>query len=693
MKNLFKVFGVIALAAVIGFSFIACDEGTGDDDNDDGITPVNETVILTMTFNENKWQDESGTWHGWMETGNENWCRWDNHYEGANTKTLDSSKAYVLTCTFTSNVDLDSLGVQYIKEDGWVNVSGYTNLMINTFSIPKNTRYYVRVPLFPDSNVSDFLYFMINNRDNNIAPVLSFTQFLIEPATKDNSGTAAQWTVSGKNIKVTDAKRTFAETLSSYNGKNNVFHIKPKYNASTYDHFVMEYDELVSSYGGQTIGISMSMDVCVMKPSRIAWQINSREPYYPVIVGNIEEYFFLPANEWTRITGTNIITIPTSSGGSENIGDKLYLSGMQINGAEAYFANATFTINTNPGADVEPSVEDFEDDEPQIVTDNNPYRRTARVGGTITINKPSSLPSGSVTWTLNSADNTIAQILSSNDTSCSVKGLGVGTARITVTAGGQSVIVYIYISPNQDSYTLPSGDVKTFTTWTWDNGVNIIRPDTNLPTGVTYYYEPTTQLAWYWQNTYGGIDFLAYYVDPANSNRRGWVKTTFSFGGWRYDLNDQNGRMQNGVQTNGNIKLELIPEFVYDKGVPYLQIKHKLTNTGSSRVTNQKFGASADIMLFDNDSAPLKYMQYGALMTNALTNPTIKFRLVCQNVQGVDNVSTLWMGRYGSERSYVYVDKREDVTNMDSAMNFSYRNIDLNAGESKYFVVRFTQIQ
>jgi len=151
--------------------------------------------------------------------------------------------------------------------------------------------------------------------------------------------------------------------------------------------------------------------------------------------------------------------------------------------------------------------------------------------------------------------------------------------------------------------------------------------------------------------------------------------------------------MTNGVQTNGNIRLELIPEFVYDKGIPYLQITHKLTNTGSTKVTNQKFGASADIMLFDNDYAPLTYLSYGALMTNAATSPTIKFRLVCQNVTGVDNVSTLWMGRYGSELANIYVDKRENVTGVDSAMNFSYRNIDLNASQSKTFVVRFTQIQ
>lgn len=157
--------------------------------------------------------------------------------------------------------------------------------------------------------------------------------------------------------------------------------------------------------------------------------------------------------------------------------------------------------------------------------------------------------------------------------------------------------------------------------------------------------------------------------------------------------------MTNGVQTDGNVKLELTPEFVYDNGIPYLEIRHKLTNTGLTPLTGQKFGASADIMIYGNDQAPLTYLQYGALMTDQTSSgsitylPKIKFRLVCQNVQGVDNVSTLWMGTYGSERRYVYEDRRQDVTGRDSAMNFSYQNINLNPGESKTFVVRYTQVQ
>jgi hypothetical protein len=195
---------------------------------------------------------------------------------------------------------------------------------------------------------------------------------------------------------------------------------------------------------------------------------------------------------------------------------------------------------------------------------------------------------------------------------------------------------------------------------------------------------------------------LAYYVDPTVINRRGWVRTTFGFGGWFYYLNDVTNAMTNGVQVNGDVKLELEPEFVYDNGVPYLQITHKLTNNGSTRLINQKFGASADVMIYGNDRAPLTYLPYGVLMTDEYTTyggvqyyPTIKFRLICQELGGVDNASTLWLGGWesGRHRNYVYTDQRENITDIDSALCFSYQDIELNPGETKTFVVRFTQVQ
>ena len=270
----------------------------------------------------------------------------------------------------------------------------------------------------------------------------------------------------------------------------------------------------------------------------------------------------------------------------------------------------------------------------------------------------------------------------------------------------------IAVAPSQALYTLPAGSVRRlgenefYEAWWNSNQPDYPPSDIN-----NFTSEPTYQLAWNWRNPnqyFGasgancGFDIIAYFVDPAVPNRRGWVRNTYGFGGWHYDLNGNTNNMYDGVQTEGDVKLELKPEFIYDNGVPYLQVTHILTNTGSARLSGQKFGASADIMIIGQDDAPLSYLDYGALMTNENTYgqihylPTMKFRLICQNMQGIDNVNTMWFGSYGGERNHVYEDERTSITaqqGIDTALNFSYQDIDLNPGQSKSFVVRFTQVQ
>jgi len=366
-----------------------------------------------------------------------------------------------------------------------------------------------------------------------------------------------------------------------------------------------------------------------------------------------------------------------------------------------------------------PSVSDYYSLEPQMA--ENPHRAVARTGGTTTIGIPSSIRSASragnetATFAIHEGDEGIAEIVSQNGTTCQIRGLQLGSARIIVTVDGRSATVIIAVTPSESLYTLPAASVKklgnsTFYNAWWNND----KPD-YLPSDVDdYTSEPTYQLAWNWRNPTGtgssfgasspncGIDILAYYVDPEVENNRGWVRTTYGFGGWHYDLNGTTSKMTNGVQVNGDVKLELIPEFIYDNGVPYLQITHKLTNTGSTQLTEQKFGASADVMIYGNDHAPLIYLRYGALMTDETMSgginylAKIKYRLVCQNLQGVDDVSTLWLGRYPGERSHVYEDQRESITSSnstDTALNFSYQNITLDPGQSKTYVIRFTQVQ
>ena len=375
------------------------------------------------------------------------------------------------------------------------------------------------------------------------------------------------------------------------------------------------------------------------------------------------------------------------------------------------------------------SVDYYSSQEPDMAP--NPSRGTVRAGGTSQIGIPDYLLSGMfpsisrasayAEFEVYSEDSDIAEIVSQNGSTCQIRGLKLGSARIKVTVGSESATMIIAVSPSDPMYTLPAGQVKSLGTstfyeawWTSD------QPSTDgLPNDYEdYHSEPTYSLAWIWRNRNdpienfhaaglsgydSGIDMMAYYVDPLVPDRRGWVMTTYKWGGWHYDLNGVNQKMNDGFQEDSNVKLQLVPEFVYDNGVPYLQITHQLTNKTGSTLTGQKFGASADVMINDMDEAPVSALPYGALMTNEVKYgsihylPTLKYRLVCQGIPGIiDNVTTMWIGEYGDELANIYTNHRVNISFdhlYDSALAFSYQNITLAAYETKEFVIRFTQVQ
>jgi hypothetical protein len=152
--------------------------------------------------------------------------------------------------------------------------------------------------------------------------------------------------------------------------------------------------------------------------------------------------------------------------------------------------------------------------------------------------------------------------------------------------------------------------------------------------------------------------------------------------------------MVDGYQKDkfNGVDLTVKPEFVYENGVPYLQLKHILYNPNNSAITGQKFGASADVMIHRNDNAPLVLEDYGAYMADSESDPSLELMFVCQKGNGIDPVNTLWMGTFNSglHMENIYNDKRLNIKDVDTAIGFSYQNIDLAPGESKEFIVRFT---
>jgi hypothetical protein len=276
-------------------------------------------------------------------------------------------------------------------------------------------------------------------------------------------------------------------------------------------------------------------------------------------------------------------------------------------------------------------------------------------------------------------------LTASVDSKGAVTGLKIGSGYISI---NETEYISIAVVPSESFYQVPESEEA------------LLPPNSKTSHGSTenlteYRTEPTFRLAYRFANkgehhgasgSNGGIDILGRGQDYV------WLWTTYYQGGWFYDLNGVKREMIDGYQKDARngVELTVKPEFVYGNGVPYLQLRHILRNPSNAALTGQKFGASADVMTHRNDNAPLTHTDYGAYMTDSPANPSLELMLICESGDGIDPVDTLWLGTYSSHLENIYTDRRPGVSGVDSAIGFSYQNIDLAPGETKEFIVRFT---
>jgi hypothetical protein len=268
-----------------------------------------------------------------------------------------------------------------------------------------------------------------------------------------------------------------------------------------------------------------------------------------------------------------------------------------------------------------------------------------------------------------------------------ITGLAIGNAFVNI---NEAEYISIAVVPAEDFYVVPVEQAALLPPES--------RTGENSTGNITEYRtEPTFRLAYRFNNKgesrgasgrNGGIDILG------RGENYEWLWTTFCQGGWFYDLNGIKREMVDGYQKDntGGVELTVKPEFVYDRGIPYLQLRHIVHNTNNRAVTGQRFGASADVMIHRNDHASLEHKPYGAYMADSGTNPSLELMFVGESGEGIDPVDTLWLGTWnsGDHLNHIYDDRRNDISSVDSAIGFSYKNIDLGAGETKEFIVRFT---
>jgi hypothetical protein len=273
------------------------------------------------------------------------------------------------------------------------------------------------------------------------------------------------------------------------------------------------------------------------------------------------------------------------------------------------------------------------------------------------------------------------------DAGGNVSGLGIGNGYISI---NESEYISVVVVPAESFYLVPESQMAMLPANSRSN-------NTATRVMTEYKTEPTFRLAYRFNNKgeergasgrNGGVDILA------RGPNYEWLWTTYYQGGWFYDLNGIKREMINGYQRdpNNGVELTVKPEFVYDDGVSYLQLRHIIRNGGNVAVLGQRFGASADVMIHRNDHAPLVHTPYGAYMTDSPDNPTLELMFVCESGNGINPVDTMWLGSYGggAHLNHIYDDNRNGVRGVDSAIGFSYQDIDLAPGEAKEFIVRFT---
>lgn len=182
------------------------------------------------------------------------------------------------------------------------------------------------------------------------------------------------------------------------------------------------------------------------------------------------------------------------------------------------------------------------------------------------------------------------------------------------------------------------------------------------------------------------------YVVSRLTSDASWNTSTYKNSGWEWDINSQNALLDvNGNAATGDLSLSVRPVIAYDSstGESYIVIYQILTNTSSSRLSGQKFGAHADLMLNDSN-VNLVPTSYGASMYK----DDIQFDVYAKSGEDCTPVDTLWYGYYSNRYDNIYGESTTtSCYNIDPGMAFSWQNIDLEPGETIIKSVRMSMTE
>jgi voltage-gated potassium channel Kch len=167
-------------------------------------------------------------------------------------------------------------------------------------------------------------------------------------------------------------------------------------------------------------------------------------------------------------------------------------------------------------------------------------------------------------------------------------------------------------------------------------------------------------------------------------------RTTYGDAGYSVRLFDETTyynltNVSNGVEnTYGNLGLTMKLAFV-SSGY-YVKVQYIVRNL-SDQTQTFSIGTCSDTMIGGNDYAPLEIVDNSTLVMR--DGATAQFNIVGRNAYGVTDVSTFWMGGYGSRFDNLLNDGPTSLVGVDSGLAYSWKDKVLLPGATTTLSVLF----
>lgn len=268
MKNTIKLLGIIALVAIIGFSFTACDDGSGGGGDSGGPAFLGETLNLSGQVYLTKWNETANGGSLSYQAFNGNVDEFEDYYGG--TGKITNGKFSYSTGTPKSS-SLETIDIE--DEFGW----GYDNFTTSRQTVKGTViwGFYTDDPAYSYLIKSNGTETATNNSYSGTYESVIFV-YVENDVTLSGKGKTEQWKSDDDPDFDPDYDTPYTET---YTTSNFNFTLKTGWNAV---HYKRNYSESVQgSWENPTRYTSTGSETMSLKNPSLRWVLSVDEDYLP----------------------------------------------------------------------------------------------------------------------------------------------------------------------------------------------------------------------------------------------------------------------------------------------------------------------------------------------------------------------------------------------------------------------------